>query len=336
MPLLEVANLRTSFYTRHGIVRAVNDVSFSLEKGDTLGIVGESGSGKSVTCYSLMRLIPQPPGRIEGGSAMFDGVDLLKASPQQLRQIRGKRISMIFQDPMTSLNPYMRISEQLIEPLLIHEKINRDDALKRGIAALEEVGVQDAAKRIRSYPHEFSGGMRQRVMIAMALITKPELLIADEPTTALDVTVQAQILDLVKKMQRELGMAVIWITHDLGVVAGFCERVQVMYAGRIVERAATDELFQQTAHPYTRALQKSIPALQPKGAALYTIAGMPPDLSQKIEGCPFVPRCEFVQEQCKQRVELKDISPNHATACVRVQKGEINLQQANPEIIEKA
>jgi oligopeptide transport system ATP-binding protein len=325
MPLLEVTNLRTSFHTRHGVVRAVNDVSFSLEKGDTLGIVGESGSGKSVTCYSLMRLIPQPPGRIEGGSAMFDGVDLLKASPKQLSKIRGKRISMIFQDPMTSLNPYLRISEQLIEPLLIHEKISRDEALKRAAAMLAEVGVPDAAKRIRSFPHEFSGGMRQRVMIAMALITKPELLIADEPTTALDVTVQAQILDLVKKMQRELGMAVIWITHDLGVVAGFCQRVQVMYAGRIVERAATDELFARTAHPYTRALQKSIPALQPKGAALYTIPGMPPDLSRNLEGCPFVPRCEFAQDQCNQPVTLKDIAPAHATACLRVQKNEINL-----------
>src|SRR6185312_5894666 len=196
MPLLEVTNLRTSFHTRYGIVRAVNDVSFSLEKGDTLGIVGESGSGKSVTCYSLMRLIPQPPGKIEGGSAVFDGVDLLKASPEQLRRIRGKRISMIFQDPMTSLNPYMRVSEQIIEPLLIHEKISRADAVQRAIAMLQEVGVPDAGNRIHGYPHEFSGGMRQRVMIAMALITRPELLIADEPTTALDVTVQAQILDL--------------------------------------------------------------------------------------------------------------------------------------------
>ncbi|HXS67530.1 MAG TPA: ABC transporter ATP-binding protein [Candidatus Polarisedimenticolia bacterium] len=325
MPLLEVTNLRTSFYTRLGVVRAVNDVSFSLEKGDTLGIVGESGSGKSVTCYSLMRLIPQPPGKIEGGSAIFDGVDLLKASPEQLRSIRGKRISMIFQDPMTSLNPYMRISEQLIEPLLIHEKIGRIEALQRAVAMLQEVGVPDAANRIHSYPHEFSGGMRQRVMIAMALITRPELLIADEPTTALDVTVQAQILDLVKKMQRELGMAVIWITHDLGVVAGFCHRVQVMYGGRVMERAATDELFARTAHPYTRALQKSIPALQQKGTSLYTIPGMPPDLSRKIEGCPFVPRCDFAQEQCNQPVELKDIGANHKTACLRVQKGEINL-----------
>ena len=336
MPLLEVTNLRTSFHTRHGIVRAVNDVSFSLEKSETLGIVGESGSGKSVTCYSLMRLISQPPGRIEGGSAMFDGVDLLAASPEQLRGIRGKRISMIFQDPMTSLNPYLRISDQLIEPLMIHEKgISHHHALERGIQMLQEVGVPDAVKRIRSYPHEFSGGMRQRVMIAMALITKPELLIADEPTTALDVTVQAQILDLVKKMQSELGMAVIWITHDLGVVAGFCQRVQVMYAGRIVERAPTDELFQQTAHPYTRALQKSIPALQAKGAALYTIPGMPPDLSRNISGCPFVPRCEFVQQQCNEPVELKSIGTNHDTACLRVQKGEINLQQPAAEPLEK-
>jgi oligopeptide transport system ATP-binding protein len=335
MPLLEVTNLRTSFHTRHGIVRAVNDVSFALEKGETLGIVGESGSGKSVTCYSLMRLIPQPPGRIESGSAMFDGVDLLNAPMDQLRQIRGKRISMIFQDPMTSLNPYMRICDQLIEPLLIHEKIGKAEALQRGAQMLEEVGVPDAARRIRSYPHEFSGGMRQRVMIAMALITRPELLIADEPTTALDVTVQAQILDLVKKMQRELGMAVIWITHDLGVVAGFCKRVQVMYAGRIAERAPTEELFAQTAHPYTRALQKSIPALQPKGEALYTIRGMPPDLSRPIPGCPFVPRCEFAQEQCNQPVELKDIGANHATACLRVQKKEIDLQQPAVEAATK-
>src|SRR5436190_10292888 len=239
MPLLEVTNLRSSFYTRHGVVRAVNDVSFSLEKGETLGIVGELGSGKSVTCYSLMRLVPQPPGRIEGGTAMFDGVDLLNAPMERLRSIRGKRVSMIFQDPMTSLNPYMQISDQLIEPLLIHEKLSQSDAFKRGIAALEEVGVPDAGKRIRSYPHEFSGGMRQRVMIAMALITKPELLIADEPTTALDVTVQAQILELIKKLQHSLGMAVIWVSHDLGVVAGLCQRVQVMYAGRVVESAAT-------------------------------------------------------------------------------------------------
>jgi oligopeptide transport system ATP-binding protein len=232
---------------------------------------------------------------------------------------------MIFQDPMTSLNPYLRVSEQIIEPLLIHENTSRDEALKRAVTMLEEAGVPDAAKRIRSYPHEFSGGMRQRVMIAMALITKPELLIADEPTTALDVTVQAQILELVKKMQRERGMAVIWITHDLGVVAGFCQRVQVMYAGRVVESGVTEKIYAHPSHPYTRALQKSIPALQPKGADLYTIPGTPPDLSKEIAGCSFVPRCEFAQDQCQQPVELKRTETNHASACVRVQRGEINL-----------
>ncbi len=325
MPLLDVKNLRTSFHTRNGIVRAVNDVSFSLEKGETLGIVGESGSGKSVTCYSLMGLVPQPPGRIESGSAVFDGTDLLKYPLEQLNRIRGKRIAMIFQDPMTSLNPYLRIEDQLIEPLLIHNKMKRSAAVALGVQALRDVGVPDAAARIRSYPHEFSGGMRQRVMIAMALITKPDLLIADEPTTALDVTVQAQILELIKKRQRELGMTVILISHDLGVVAGFCDRIQVMYAGRIVEAGSTHDVYRQPKHPYNRALQRSIPALQPKGADLYTISGMPPDLSKMIAGCPFVPRCEFAEEKCKQPVELRQVEPSHATACIRVQKHEIKL-----------
>jgi oligopeptide transport system ATP-binding protein len=327
MPLLTVNNLRAYFHTRNGVVRAVDDVSFEIEKGDMLGIVGESGSGKSVTCYSLMGLVPQPPGRIESGSAVFDGkTDLLKCSTNDLNQIRGKHMAMVFQDPMTSLNPYMRIEDQLIEPLLIHGVCGRAEAVKRGLHALEEVGVPDAAKRIRSYPHEFSGGMRQRVMIAMALITKPELLIADEPTTAVDVTVQAQILELIKKMQNELGMAVIWVTHDLGVVAGFCRRVLVMYAGRILESAPTEDLFYRTKHPYTRALQRSIPSLQPKGAELYTIAGAPPDLSKRIEGCPFAPRCEFAQERCGQPpIELKTVEPGHATACVRMQSSEISI-----------
>src|SRR5687768_16978953 len=211
-----------------------------------------------------MGLIPQPPGRIESGTAEFDGVDLLHCSPAQSGTIRGKRVAMIFQDPMTSLNPYMRVADQLIEPLLIHQKISKTDALRRGLESLELVGINDAAKRMHLYPHEFSGGMRQRVMIAMALITKPELLIADEPTTALDVTVQAQILELIRAMQRDIGMAVIFITHDLAVVSGFCDRVHVMYAGRIIEAAATRTLFTAPRHPYTRALQRSIPALQPK------------------------------------------------------------------------
>nr|WP_192881153.1 ABC transporter ATP-binding protein [Ereboglobus luteus] len=284
--LLSVKDLRTYFHTRSGVYRAVDGVSFDLERGETLGIVGESGSGKSVTCYSLMGLVPQPPGRIESGVAMFDGVDLLHCAPRRLQSIRGKRISMIFQDPMTSLNPYLRISEQLIEPLIIHEKISRKAALARGLEMLEAVGINDAAKRIHYHPHEFSGGMRQRVMIAMALITRPELLIADEPTTALDVTVQAQILELIKKMQKESGMAVVFITHDLGVVSGLCDRVQVMYAGRIVETADTRTLFYQPKHPYTIGLQRSIPSLQQKGRELFTIKGLPPTYQKTSPAAP--------------------------------------------------
>ena len=324
MPLLEVTDLRTYFHTRSGVYRAVDGVSFSLEKGETLGLVGESGSGKSVTCYSLMGLVPQPPGRIESGKAMFDGIDLLHCPPRDLRAIRGKRIAMIFQDPMTSLNPYLRISEQLIEPLLIHEKISRTDALARGLAMLQAVGINDAEKRMRSYPHEFSGGMRQRVMIAMALIARPEILIADEPTTALDVTVQAQILELIKKLQGELGMAVIFVTHDLGVVSGLCDRVQVMYAGLIVETADTRALFRTPRHPYTKALQRSIPSLQPKGRELYTIPGLPPDLSKPIAGCAFAPRCEFAVDYCRTiDPKLVPIDSSQTTACLRVQNSEI-------------
>src|SRR4051812_25673989 len=324
MPLLNVTDLRTYFHTRSGVYRAVDGVSFSVERGETLGIVGESGSGKSVTCYSIMGLIPQPPGRIEKGTAIFDGVDLLHCTPAQSRAIRGKRVAMIFQDPMTSLNPYLRISDQLIEPLLIHESLSKAAARRRGLEVLEAVGINDAERRIDLYPHEFSGGMRQRVMIAMALITKPELLIADEPTTALDVTVQAQILELIKKMQREIGMAVIFITHDLGVVSGLCDRVQVMYAGRIVETADTRTLFYKPRHPYTRALQRSIPSLQKKGAELYTIRGMPPDLSKPLPGCPFAARCEFAAEKCVTTpVKLVEVAPGHSHACLRAQLGEI-------------
>lgn len=288
--LLDVRNLTTRFHTRSGIVHAVEDVSFSLDKGETLGIVGESGSGKSVTCYSLLGLIPTPPGRIVGGTALFDGIDLLKAPEKQLRAIRGKRISMIFQDPMTSLNPYLRICDQLTEPLEIHENLHGKPALHRAIQALENVGIPDAAKRIKSYPHEFSGGMRQRVMIAMALITKPELLICDEPTTALDVTVQKQVLDLIKTSQHSLGTAVIFITHDLAVVSEVCDSIHVMYAGRIVEKAPRAQLFTSPLHSYTRSLLRSIPAAQPKGQRLITIPGLPPNLALPIPGCSFKPR----------------------------------------------
>jgi len=324
MPLLAVNDLRTWFHTRNGIYRAVDGVSFAVERGETLGIVGESGSGKSVTCYSLMGLVPQPPGRIESGSAMFDGVDLLRCSPAEARALRGKRIAMIFQDPMTSLNPYLRVSEQLIEPLLIHESISRRAALDRALEALNAVGINDPARRIHAYPHEFSGGMRQRVMIAMALITRPELLIADEPTTALDVTVQAQILELIKRLQQQFGMAVIFITHDLGVISGLCDRVQVMYAGRIVETAGTRDLFYRPRHPYTKALQRSIPAMQPKGGELYTIPGLPPDLSKPMPGCAFADRCEFTTERCRREApQLAPVQSGHEQACLRVQAGEL-------------
>ena len=324
MPLLSVQDLRTYFHTRNGVFRAVDGVSFSVERGQTLGIVGESGSGKSVTCYSLMGLVPQPPGRIESGTAMFDGIDLLHCSPREARAIRGKRIAMIFQDPMTSLNPYLKVSEQIIEPLLIHERISKRNALDRALEALNAVGINDAAKRIHAYPHEFSGGMRQRVMIAMALITKPELLIADEPTTALDVTVQAQILELIKKLQQEFGMAVIFITHDLGVISGLCDQVQVMYAGRVVETADTRSLFYEPRHPYTRALQRSIPSMQPKGGELYTIPGLPPDLSKPLPGCAFAARCEHAADLCRRESpRLMPLKPGHDQACLRVQAGEI-------------
>lgn len=312
--LLEVNHLTTRFHTRNGIVHAVEDVSFSVDRGQTLGIVGESGSGKSVTCYSLLGLIPMPPGRIVRGNANFDGVDLLKASEKQLRLIRGKRISMIFQDPMTSLNPYMRISDQLTEPLELHENVSRKAALHRAIDALAEVGIPEPEKRIRSYPHEFSGGMRQRVMIAMALITKPELLICDEPTTALDVTVQKQVLDLIRDRQHDLGTAVIFITHDLAVVSEVCDVINVMYAGRIVESAKRADLFSNPLHAYTRSLLRSIPSAQPKGKPLITIPGLPPNLTHLPQGCSFQPRNLLGNpELCltDSAPELAEISPGH-------------------------
>ncbi len=323
MPLLTVENLRTWFHTRNGVVRAVDGVSYSIEKGETLGIVGESGSGKSVSCYSLLGLIPMPPGRIEGGRAMFGKDDLLKLRPAELRRIRGRRIGMIFQDPMTALNPFMTIGDQLMEPLRVHEGASKTEARRRALEMLDLAGIQDGPKRMKAYPHQFSGGMRQRVMIAMALITRPELLIADEPTTALDVTVQAQILDLIKRMQRELGMAVILITHDLGVIAGTCDRVLVMYAGRICESATATALFAKPRHPYTEALLRSLPAAHTGDGALYTIPGMPPDLSRVIDGCSFAPRCEHAVAACTSSViELKDVGDDRASACLRVQGGE--------------
>ncbi|HEX2748034.1 MAG TPA: ABC transporter ATP-binding protein, partial [Verrucomicrobiales bacterium] len=288
-------------------------VSLKVDKGQTVGIVGESGSGKSVTCYSMMGLVPMPPGRIEGGTAMFDGIDLLKLSAAELRSIRGKRISMIFQDPMTSLNPYLRVSTQLIEPLQIHEGLNKKAALPRAVQALAEVGIKNPEERIRQYPHEFSGGMRQRVMIAMSMITRPELLIADEPTTALDVTIQKQVLELIKARQQALGTAVIFITHDLAVVSEVCDYVNVMYAGRLVEAAPVEDLFRHPRHAYTRALMRSIPALQSRGDALYTIPGMPPDLSKLGPGCAFRTRNVEGGHLCltDRDPELVEAAPGH-------------------------
>jgi oligopeptide transport system ATP-binding protein len=316
-PLLSVSDLRLTFATRNGMLRAVRGVTFDVRRGETLGVVGESGSGKSVTFQSLMGLLPRPPLVVEGGSAVFDGLDLLGSPEADLRRIRGSRIAMIFQDPMTSLNPYMRIGEQIIEPLLIHGTTTRRDARTRAIALLERVGVTEPERRYAQYPHEFSGGMRQRAMIAMALIGKPDLLIADEPTTALDATVQAQILDLLRSLQRETGMAVVFITHDLGVVSDLCDRVQVMYAGRIVETGSVDQVLRAPLHPYTQALQKCIPALHPKGAALPALPGSPPDLSQPDAGCSFAPRCALATEACRTWTTTRYDAPGGRThACL--------------------
>jgi oligopeptide transport system ATP-binding protein len=286
--LLEVKDLRTYFETEDGVVKAVDGIGFELKRGDTLGIVGESGSGKSVANLSLMRLIPEPPGKIVSGEILFGGRDVLKLSTREVRDIRGKQIAMIFQDPMTSLNPFMRISTQLMEVTQTHLGHSR-----------EQVGIPDARERADSYPHEFSGGMRQRVMIAMALSCQPELLIADEPTTALDVTIQAQILELIKRLKAETGASVILITHDLGVVAGMTDHIIVMYAGKVFEQAPTAELFAHPGNPYTRGLLRSVPDPAAEQGSLYQIPGLPPDLARLPPGCPFAPRCERAEDICR-------------------------------------
>src|SRR6266576_2382495 len=296
--LLSVRDLRTYFETEDGTVKAVDGISFELKQGETLGIVGESGSGKSVANLSLMRLIPDPPGKIVSGTIMFDGRDLLTLPPREVRDLRGKRIAMIFQDPMTSLNPFMRVSKQLMEVTQLHLGHTKEEARAHAIKMLEHVGIPDARERVDSYPHEFSGGMRQRVMIAMALSCQPELLIADEPTTALDVTIQAQILELIKRLKAETCASVILITHDLGVVAGMTDRIIVMYAGKIFEQAATNELFQRPGNPYTRGLLRSVPDPTAEQGKLYQIPGQPPDLARLPIGCPFAPRCESAEEIC--------------------------------------
>ncbi len=325
--LLEVKNLETRFFTQDGIVHAVNGISYELEKGETLAIVGESGSGKSVSVLSILRLIPHPPGRITGGEVWFEGKDLLKMSDSEIRHIRGNKIAMIFQDPMTSLNPVLTIGFQVMEALQIHMGMDKQQARERTIELLQMVGIPDAEKRLKDYPHQFSGGMRQRVMIAMGLACNPQILIADEPTTALDVTIQAQIVDLVKKLQKEIGMSVIWITHDLGVVAGIADKVIVMYAGSIVEEAPVKELYGNPRHPYTLGLLKSIPRMdRPRKEKLTPIKGLPPNLIDMPPGCPFAPRCEYRVERClHEKPELREVGPNHRIACwIDIENGDIS------------
>ncbi|MBI9108006.1 MAG: ABC transporter ATP-binding protein [Spirochaetales bacterium] len=298
--ILKVNDLKTYFNTDDGIVKAVDGVSFELEKGEMLGIVGESGSGKSVTNLSLMKLIPSPPGKIMSGTAMLDGVDIFKMNDNEIRKLRGNRIGMIFQDPMTSLNPFLRISTQMIETIMLHQDKDKSAARARAVEMLEMVGIPNPSKRINDYPHQFSGGMRQRVMIAMALSCDPEILIADEPTSALDVTIQAQIIEVMQELCRKLNTAVIMITHDLGVVAGICDKVCVMYAGRIVEKGSNDEIFKDPKHPYTQGLIKSVPRLdRPSKGRLYSIEGQPPNVIDLPECCPFHPRCEKAMDKCR-------------------------------------
>jgi oligopeptide transport system ATP-binding protein len=315
--LLEVQNLKTQFFTQDGIVKAVDGVSFTLDRGETLGIVGESGCGKSITALSLMRLIPSPPGRIVDGQVLLDGQNVLQLSEEQVRHIRGNKIAMIFQDPMTSLNPVLTIGRQIGEALQLHMGMNQQQARDRTIELLRMVGIPNPERRIDQYPHQFSGGMRQRVMIAMALSCNPDVLIADEPTTALDVTIQAQILDLMRNLQRERGTAVILITHDLGVVAGMTDRINVMYAGHIMETAPTEELFSDPRHPYTLGLLKSIPRLDAeRKTKLEPIRGLPPDLIDLPQRCPFLERCDFAGEICAQQMPpLREVKPGHQVAC---------------------
>jgi oligopeptide transport system ATP-binding protein len=315
--ILSVTDLRTYFQTEDGVVKAVDGISFELKKGETLGIVGESGSGKSVTNLSVMRLIPQPPGKVVSGDIIFDGIDVRAQPIEEMRKIRGKRMAMIFQDPMTSLNPFLKISTQLTEVTRLHLGHSKAEAYKHAVEMLKTVGIPAPEKRIDNYPHEFSGGMRQRVMIAMALSCEPELLIADEPTTALDVTIQAQILELIKELRTKLGTSVILITHDLGVVAGMTDKILVMYAGKVFESAPTVELFKNPANPYTKGLLKSVPdPAHEEGTPLYQIPGLPPDVANLPPGCPFEERCERAESICKTEFPpFVQINEKHHSLC---------------------
>lgn len=317
VPVLDVKDLKTVFLTRSGEVHAVNSVSFDLKPGELLGVVGESGSGKSVTMMSLIGLLPTPPAEIRGGSVVFEGQDLLQIGEDQLRKLRGRRIGFVFQDPMTSLNPVFTVGFQICEPLRKHMGLSKSAARDRAVELLELVGIPDARRRLRDYPHQFSGGMRQRVMIAIALACDPDVLIADEPTTALDVTIQAQILELMKELREKLGMAVIWITHDLGVIAGIADRVLVMYGGQIVEQAPVRELFGNPQHPYTRALLQTVPSVSGERTdKLRVIEGQPPIMAQAPNACPFRARCAQAFERCDRENPTRlALSEGHDVAC---------------------
>ena len=321
-PLLEVKNLQTSFFTDAGEVKAVNDVSFTLERGKVLGIVGESGSGKSVTAYSIMQIL-EGTGKIIGGSVKLDGKEIIGADEKYMKSVRGNRISIIFQDPMTSLNPTYTIGKQLMEPILLHTDRTRQEAYERAVEMLRLVNINEPEKRMKQYPFELSGGMRQRVMIAMALACEPDILIADEPTTALDVTIQAQILELMSNLQNELGMAIIMITHDLGVVAQMCDEIIVMYAGSICEQGTADEIFYNPRHEYTKGLMRSIPTQDTAGQKLHPITGTPIDLLNMPKGCPFAPRCDNAMKicinHCAERMKINE--QHYATCWMNVKQG---------------
>ncbi len=331
--LLDVQNLKTYFDTDEGVVKAVDGVSFHIDRGETLAVVGESGSGKSVTSLSTMRLIPQPPGRFAGGQILFEGSDLLKKSDAEMRKIRGNEISMIFQEPMTSLNPVYTVGDQIAEAIVLHQNKTRKQAMKLATEMLDLVGIPEPGKRVKNYPHQMSGGMRQRVMIAMALSCGPKLLIADEPTTALDVTIQAQILDLMRSLQEEIGMSILFITHDLGVVAEVADRVVVMYAGRAVEEADVGDIYKNPRMPYTHGLLNSIPRVDK--AALHqerleAIPGNVPNPLSLPEGCAFHPRCKFATDACKADVpELVDAGDGHMVRCVRWDELDLTQAEAN-------
>jgi oligopeptide transport system ATP-binding protein len=334
MSLLEVKDLHTSFFTPAGEVKAVNGISFTIEKGEVLGIVGESGSGKSVTAYSVMQILSHP-GKIVSGSIKFKGQELIGAEDKVLNSIKGNKISMIFQDPMTSLNPVYTIQNQLLEAILLHTDRNKNDAEKRALELLKMVGVNDPSKRLKQYPHELSGGMRQRVMIAMAIACEPDILIADEPTTALDVTIQAQILDIIQNLQKELGMATILITHDLGVVAGLCDNIIVMYGGKIAEKGTTNQIFYSPKHEYTKGLMRSIPSSVEKGKRLVPIGGVPIDLLNLPQGCAFSPRCDKAMKIClKQNLEHIEAEEGHFTSCWATVKEIIEKENIEGGVLE--